>query len=85
MANEQLNQISQRWQKEVESKATEAQNLYKNFQSEMVFMTDEQKTKKEAEIVAKEKEATELAYKTPLNGQPPLRLAANRCQQRSTR
>ena len=63
MANEQLNQISQRWQKEVESKATEAQNLYKNFQSEMVFMTDEQKTKKEAEIVAKEKEATELRYK----------------------
>ncbi len=63
MANEQLNQISQRWQKEVEAKATEAQNMYKNFQAEMVFMTDEQKTKKEAEIVAKEKEATELRYK----------------------
>lgn len=63
MANEQLNQISQRWQKEVEAKATEAQNLYKNFQADMVFMTDEQKTKKEAEIVAKEKEATELRYK----------------------
>ncbi len=63
MANEQLNQISQRWQKEVESKATEAQNMYKNFQADMVFMTDEQKTKKEAEIVAKEKEATELRYK----------------------
>ncbi|MCM1504301.1 MAG: OmpH family outer membrane protein [Muribaculum sp.] len=63
MANEQLNQISQRWQKEVEAKATEAQNMYKNFQADMVFMTDEQKTKKEAEIVAKEKEATELRYK----------------------
>jgi len=63
MANEQLNQISQRWQKEVEAKASEAQNLYKNFQADMVFMTDEQKTKKEAEIVAKEKEATELRYK----------------------
>lgn len=63
MANEQLNQISQRWQKEVEAKATEAQTMYKNYQSDMVFLTDEQKTKKEAEIVAKEKEATELRYK----------------------
>ena len=63
MANEHLNQISQRWQKEVEAKATEAQTMYKNYQADMVFLTDEQKTKKEAEIVAKEKEATELRYK----------------------
>ncbi len=63
MANEQLNQISQRWQKEVEAKANEAQTMYKNYQSDMVFLTDEQKSAKEAEIVAKEKEATELRYK----------------------
>lgn len=63
MANEQLNQISQRWQKEVEAKATEAQTLYKNYQSEMVFLTDDQKAKREAAVVAKEKEATELRYK----------------------
>lgn len=63
MANEQLNQISQRWQKEVETKAKEAETLYKNFQADMVFLTDEQKAKKEEEIVAKEKEATELRYK----------------------
>ncbi len=63
MANEQLNQISQRWQKEVETKATEAQTLYKNYQSEMVFLTDDQKAKREAAVVAKEKEATELRYK----------------------
>lgn len=63
MANEQLNQISQRWQKEVETKAKEAETLYKNFQADMVFLTDEQKKKKEEEIVAKEKEATELRYK----------------------
>ncbi|MBQ8774149.1 MAG: OmpH family outer membrane protein, partial [Muribaculaceae bacterium] len=47
MANEQLNQISLRWQKEVEAKAAEAQTLYQNFQSDMVFLTDEQKTKKD--------------------------------------
>lgn len=62
MANEQLNQISQRWQKEVEAKADEAQTMYKNFQADMVFLTDEQKAKREADIVAKEKEATELRY-----------------------
>ncbi|MDE6359047.1 MAG: OmpH family outer membrane protein [Duncaniella sp.] len=63
MANEQLNQLSQRWQKEVEAVAKEAENLYKNYQNEMVFLTDEQKKKKEAEIVAKEKSAAELRQK----------------------
>lgn len=63
MANEQLNQISQRWQKEVEAKGKESQTLYNNFKSDMVFLTDDQKAKKEQEIVAKEKEVTELRYK----------------------
>ncbi len=63
MANEQLNQVSLRWQKEVETKAKEAETLYKNFQADMVFLTDEQKKKKEEEIMAKEKEATELRNK----------------------
>ncbi len=63
MANEQLNQVSQRWQKEVDDLAKEAQTLYKNFQSDMVFLTDDQKKKKEEEIVAKEKSVTELRYK----------------------
>ena len=59
MANEQLNQVSLRWQKEVEAKTKEAETLYKNYQSDMVFLTDEQKE----EIVAKEKEAAELQSK----------------------
>lgn len=63
MANEQLDQLSQRWQKEVDAKATEAQNMYQNFLSDKVFLTDEQVKKREQEIVAKEKEATELRYK----------------------
>ncbi len=62
-ANEQLNQISKRWQSEVETVAKEAENLYKNYQSEAVFLSEEQKTKKEEEIVAKEKEAGELKRK----------------------
>ena len=62
-ANEQLNQLSKRWQGEVEAMALEAQTLYKNYQSEAVFLSEEQKTKKEEEIVAKEKEAQELKRK----------------------
>lgn len=63
MANEQLNQVSLRWQKEVETKMKEAETLYRNYQGDMVFLTDEQKKKKEEEIVAKEKEAAELQSK----------------------
>ena len=63
MANEQLNQLSQRWQKKVEAVAKEAETMYKNYQNEMVFLTDEQKKKKESEIVAKEKSAAELRQK----------------------
>ena len=62
-ANEQLNQISKKWQGEVEAVALEAQTLYKNYQSEAVFLSEEQKIKKEEEIVAKEKEAQELKRK----------------------
>lgn len=62
-ANEQLNQISKKWQSEVEAVALEAQTLYKNYQSEAVFLSEEQKIKKEEEIVAKEKEAQELKRK----------------------
>ena len=35
MANEQLNQVSLRWQKEVEAKSKEAETLYKNYQNDI--------------------------------------------------
>ncbi|MCQ2289027.1 MAG: OmpH family outer membrane protein [Muribaculaceae bacterium] len=63
MANEQLNQQSQRWQRELDELKKEADTMYKNYQSDMVFLTDEQKKKKEAEIMAKEKEAAQLQQK----------------------
>lgn len=63
MANEQLNQVSQRWQREVDELKKEADTMYKNYQSDMVFLTDEQKKKKETEITEKEKEASQLQYK----------------------
>ena len=63
MANEQLNQVSQRWEKEVNNLAKEAETLYKNYQADMVFLTDDQKKKREESIVAKEKEVTDTRYK----------------------
>lgn len=63
MANEQLNQLSQRWQKEVEAVGKEAENMYQAYLAEKVFLTEEQVKKREADVVAKEKEATELRYK----------------------
>ncbi len=63
MANEQLNQLSQRWQKEVEAVSKEADAMYKQYLSDKVFLTDEQVKKREQEIVAKEEEATQLRYK----------------------
>ena len=63
MANEQLNQLSQRWQKEVEAVGKEAETMYQSYRSDKVFLTEEQAKKREEEIVAKEKEATELRYK----------------------
>lgn len=62
-ANEQLNQVSKKWQAEVEAITTEAQTLYKNYQSEAVFLSEEQKVKSEEAIVAKEKAAAELKKK----------------------
>ena len=59
-ANEQLNQFSKRWQAEVEALNLEAQTLYKNYQNEALFLSEEQKAKKEDEIVAKEKQASDL-------------------------
>jgi outer membrane protein len=59
-ANEQLNQVSKKWQAEVDALTQEAQTLYKNYQSEAVFLSNEQKTQREEAVVAKEKEAAEL-------------------------
>ena len=38
----------------------EVQKLYKNYQTENVFLSDDMKTKREEDIVAKEKAAQEL-------------------------
>ena len=63
IANQQVNQLSQRWQKEVEALSKQAEDLYKSYKANMVFLTDDQKKKEEEKITAKEKEAVELRNK----------------------
>lgn len=62
-ANEQLNQVSRKWQAEVEALDQEAKTLYKNYQNESVFLSEQQKKDREQAIVDKEKEASELKKK----------------------
>ena len=62
-ANEQLDVLSKRWQAEVDKAQQEIQNLYKTYQAEQVFLSAEQKTKRENEIVEKEKAVQELRRK----------------------
>ena len=63
MTNEQLSQVSKKWQNEVDALQQEAQNMYKTYQSDLVFLSAEMKTKREEEIVKKEQEAQDLKRK----------------------
>ena len=62
-ANEQLNQVSKKWQAEVEALNTEASTMYKNYQNEVVFLSQDQKKKRQEAIMNKEKEASDLKRK----------------------
>ncbi|MBN2521038.1 MAG: OmpH family outer membrane protein [Bacteroidales bacterium] len=62
-AQDQLDNISSEWQKEIEQKYQEIDQLYKNYQSEKVLLSEEMKRKKEDEIISKEKAVKDLQKK----------------------
>ena len=62
-ANEQLSQVSKKWQAEVDALQAEAQTMYKNYQNEAVFLSQEQKKARQDAIVEKERQAAELKKK----------------------
>lgn len=62
-AQQQLDDLSVQWQKEIEAKFAEIDKLYKAFQNEAVLLPDEMKKKREDEIVKKEKDAKDLQKK----------------------
>ena len=62
-ANEQINQASKKWQAEVEALNNEAATLYKNYQNEAVFLSNDQKKARQEAVMKKEKEAADLRKK----------------------
>lgn len=62
-ANQQLEQATKQWQAEVEKSAQEAKTMFDNYQSTAKNLSEAQRTKKEEEIIAKEKATAELKRK----------------------
>lgn len=62
-AQQEADRLSNAWQKEVEGKHKEIDDLRKKFQMEEVLLTDEMKKKRLADIEVKEKEAREYQKK----------------------
>jgi outer membrane protein len=59
-AQEQLDKLSQQYQKELETLHAELDKMYKDFQSEAVLLSDDMKRRREDVIVTKEKEYKKL-------------------------
>ncbi len=56
-AQKQLDELSKEWQKEVDVKFAEIDKLYKQYQAEKVLLTKDMQTKRENEIIEKERAA----------------------------
>ena len=54
VANEQLNELSKRYENEIKAKMKEVETLYEAYRTESVFLTNDMKVKKENEIIEKE-------------------------------
>lgn len=62
-AQEQLDQVSAQYQKELESIHAEIDQMYTDYQAESVLLSDEMKRKREDVIISKEKEYKKLQQK----------------------
>src|SRR5579863_3564922 len=59
-AQDQLNQLSIQWQKEIEAKYSEIDQLYKAYKADEVLLTEEMKQKRQSEIEQKNQEVKDL-------------------------
>jgi outer membrane protein len=62
-AQKQLDDIAANWQKDIDSKQAELDNMYKSFEAEQVMLSDELKKKREDQLFNKEKELRDLQRK----------------------
>ncbi len=59
-AKKEVDDVSMQWQREIEAKFAEIDQLYKKFTAEAVLLPDDIKAKREQEIIEKEKAAKDL-------------------------
>jgi outer membrane protein len=59
-AQQQLDNLSIQWQKEIEDRYAIIDKLYKTYQAEQVLLTEEMKKRRQEEIALKEKDVKEL-------------------------
>ncbi|MCE4564158.1 OmpH family outer membrane protein [Maribellus sp. CM-23] len=62
-AQEQLNQLSSQYQKELEAMHAEVEQMYQDFQAESVLLSEDMKRKREDVIISKEKDYKQLQRK----------------------
>ena len=62
-AQEQLDQLSGQYQKELESMFAEVEKMYQDFQAESVLLSEDMKRKREDVIISREKEYKDLQRK----------------------
>jgi outer membrane protein len=59
-AQNQIDEKSKKWQEEIDNKFEAIDKLYKQYQAEKVLLTKDMQTKRENEIIEKEREAKKL-------------------------
>lgn len=59
-AQQQLDKLSEGWEKEVADGYAAVEQMYKDYQAEVVLLTQDQKRKREETIIAREKEVKDL-------------------------
>ncbi len=59
-AQDEIEKLSAEWQTEVDAMQQEVAKLYKEYQAEKVLLTQEMRTKREEEIITKEREVKKL-------------------------
>lgn len=62
-ANKQLETTSAKWQSEIDALSDEVESMYKKYQADLAKLSPSEKTARENEIVAKEKELQTLRTK----------------------
>jgi outer membrane protein len=62
-AQEQLDKLSKQWEKEVADGYAVVEQMYKTYQNEAPLLSNDMKTKREEEIITKEKQMKELQNK----------------------